>query len=352
MTTISSVHWLICDSPALKGGENEANTLMVSLNCNFPAHARGVPGGDSHESVEPNIKTADYVAVDDLSMATCDRSTVLIFTRGQLQTPMASSINEISYGNPIWKSNSVAAMSEARSRIEVAKNTDWNGQPPALYYYDLNALEALPEELAELPSLEQLHFYTDEHGKRKLRGEHHLADCSALRSLHDIQVLELWETNISDLSPLAHLTGLAELCICGTRITELCALSGLHRLRTLNVSITAIDDLGPLSALGNLEELYASRTSVSDLTPLSKLSKLTTLFVNHTNITDVSALSGLSGLTTLNINNTAVEDLTSLLDLRNLSDLDLSNCPIVDLSPISKLPNLSTIDITGVPSQN
>lgn len=75
---------------------------------------------------------------------------------------MASTIkNEIGYGNPIWRTNSAEAMSEARSRIEAAKNTDWNGQPPALYFYDLNALEALPQELAEIPWLERVHILVD-----------------------------------------------------------------------------------------------------------------------------------------------------------------------------------------------
>lgn len=205
----------------------------------------------------------------------------------------------IRFGDPIWKTDAAAALDQATARVRDGMTRRWGDTPPTLWLHDLNALTRLPDQVSEFTTLERVLVYTDERGRRKLRGGHRLADVDALAGLPAVQVLELFETRIADLAFVRDLHQLRELWVPGSRITSVAPLAGLTRLQVLNISNTQVRDLGPLADLRALRELYASRTAVHDLTPLAGLTRLRTLAIHHTPVHDLSPVQGLPDLTDL-----------------------------------------------------
>jgi hypothetical protein len=99
----------------------------------------------------------------------------------------------------------------------------------------------------------------------------------AVRTLHNLLHLTLWNTRISDISSLA----------------------GLVNLRYLDLEETRVADLSPLEKLINLQRVFLRNTPVRDITALKGLTDLETLFLSRTQVTDISPLQGLRKLRSL-----------------------------------------------------
>jgi len=252
----------------------------------------------------------------------------------------------VPYGNPLWTTDATAAHEEAERRIRRLADAAQSATPLRLHLHDLHALVRLPASLADVAGLEEVLIYTDERGRRKLRGGHALRDCGALLGLKQLRVVELWETRVADLSPLQTAKALRELTVCGAPVADIRPLAGLTSLELLNLSNTQVADLDALRGLGRLLELYLSRTRVSDLTPIAGTTSLETLFVNRTQVTQLDALVGLTGLVTLNLHHTRVSDLSPLAAMEMLEDLDLSGTDVSSLAAIEHL-SIERVDTSG-----
>jgi tetratricopeptide (TPR) repeat protein len=97
------------------------------------------------------------------------------------------------------------------------------------------------------------------------------ADLSVLRSLQDIEVLNLGDTSVTDddLKQLGDLSKLNDLNLAGTRVTDLgmAALADLKSLKSLALNETAVTDRGLMKLVGlrNLDEPFLEGTQVTEL---------------------------------------------------------------------------------------
>ncbi len=124
-------------------------------------------------------------------------------------------------------------------------------------------LKYLPSELAECVRVKAL----------RLNNNKELFDLSLLKDLHNLQELEVSNTQVADLSPLKSLIKLKELFFSNTRVTDLSPLKNLINLEILFFYKTQVADLSPLKNLINLRILNFSDTQVADLSPILSLIK-------------------------------------------------------------------------------
>ena len=242
------------------------------------------------------------------------------------------------------------AYSEVQRRIQAARLTGQHW----LDLGDIEGLERIPNEIAELTALRELglgrraYNLDKKQWERKVRRwlvDRPLADLTPLAGLSALQTLDLDDAKVSDLTPLAGLSALQTLHVSSMAVSDLTPLAGLSALQTLHVSSTAVSDLTPLAGLSALQTLDLRGTAVSDLTPLAGLSALQTLYVSSTAVSDLTPLAGLSTLQSLYVSYTAVSDLTPLAGLSALQTLDLNDTAVSDLTPLAELSALQSLQV-------
>jgi internalin A len=141
--------------------------------------------------------------------------------------------------------DAAAAYEEARRRIAA-----WSpGEPLDLSW--IFALDRLPDEIAELHELRDLHISLT-----------HVADLAPLRGLANLRSLACSFPPVADLGPLQGLANLQRLNCMGTRVADLAPLEGLANLQRLNCSGTRVDDLAPLAGLTGLRRLDFSNCGI------------------------------------------------------------------------------------------
>ena len=89
----------------------------------------------------------------------------------------------------------------------------------------------------------------------------------------NLQVLDVYSTQVHDLSPLKDSVNLQELYVFSTQVRDLTPLKDLANLKQLHVSSTEVSDLSPLKDLVNLQELYVYSTQVTDFSVLDHLTE-------------------------------------------------------------------------------
>ena len=243
------------------------------------------------------------------------------------------------------------AHSEALRRIQAAKASGQHW----LDLGDIEGLEQIPAEIAELAALRELGLgaqgYYQGEAKWDWKGDRWfdrpLADLSPLAGLSALQSLIVSDTKVSDLTPLASLSALQTLHVSNTSVSDLTPLAGLSALQSLNVRNTSVSDLTPLVGLSALQSLDMSHTPVSDLLPLSNLGVLRSLTIMNGQVSDLGPLASLTTLQCLNVSNCPVRDLTSVTNMNALEVLGVSHTQVSDLTPVANLKSLQLLDVSG-----
>ena len=88
------------------------------------------------------------------------------------------------------------------------------------------------------------------------------AKLAAIKVLHGIS----WKGELP--GSIKTMTELEILNLAGTPVSDLSPLGGLRSLKTLSLSGTPVRDLSPLRGLKALKKLYLDYTQVRDLSPL------------------------------------------------------------------------------------
>lgn len=210
-------------------------------------------------------------------------------------------------------------------------------------------LSDLPDALAELGALRDLrigdcpirHFPL---AITRLPGLKRLSLRGQLRSLPE---------ELAQLQSLEHLnlSGSLNGGLAGSQAATLApipaVLGALAALRSLDLGQCGVDDrLEPLARLSALRSLDISWGQVSDLSGLAQLVHLEELSLESCyRITDLEPLTALPALRRLNINSAvAIEDLSALSRLQRLEELEMEGCTsLTSLRPVLEHGTLHTL---------
>jgi internalin A len=141
-----------------------------------------------------------------------------------------------------------------------------------------------------------------------------IKNIKSIGNIKNLQHLEFHNLYLSDnsISPLSNLTDLKYLSIYGSsydlRANNIQPLKTLVNLETLNLSELSIKDLSPLTGLKNLQILGFYRARVNNISPLANLTNLRSLSLEYTQVTDIQPIANLTNLKTLYISGTKVSD--------------------------------------------
>ena len=237
------------------------------------------------------------------------------------------------------------AYAKALRRIREAEETG----ALSLNLSALFALNRLPQELADLTSLQELNIAHC----GQLRGD--LTPLAGLTSLQTLDLSGCWQLS-GDLTPLAGLTSLQTLDLsrCWQLRGDLTPLAGLTSLQSLDFygCKQLSGDLSPLASLDSLQSLdlaWCGQLS-GDLSPLARLTSLQSLALALCGQLsgDLSPLARLASLQSLNLSRykQLSGDLSPLAGLTSLQSLDLSWCrQLSDLSPLADLISLQLLNL-------
>ena len=206
-------------------------------------------------------------------------------------------------------------------------------------------LAAVIRETLELPAGAAITADAMRKLTRLYAGGRGIVNLTGLEHAVNLEVLNLWNTDVSDVSALASLTNLEWLELDSTDVSDVSALANLTNLEWLELYETDVSDVSALASLTNLETLYLYDTDVSDVSALARLTNLETLNLWNTDISDVSALARLTNLETLNLSDTDVSDVSALASLTNLETLNLSGTDVSDVSTLANLTNLEWLEL-------
>ena len=224
--------------------------------------------------------------------------------------------------------------------------TDIDGRVTAVALGANTLAGPLPDELGNLPSLQNLSLYTNQ-----LTG----TIPAELGNLTSLTTLSLYTNQLSGPIPgLNRLTNLEFLDLHGNQLSgNIPSVSGLTNLTDMRLHENLLSGPIPdLSSLTSLTHLYLNKNELSGTIPdLSDLTSLTTLslFGNQLSGT-IPNLSRLTSLQELHLHSNQLSGRipTSLSNLTNLTRLDLSSNnfdgPIPALSRLTRLVYLSLKD--------
>lgn len=180
-----------------------------------------------------------------------------------------------------------------------------------------NKLKALPPEVGNLTSLEQLYLFGNE-----IAGSIP-PEVGKLINLRDLAI------------------GLNKLT--GSLPQE---MRNMASLKNLGLSHNSISDISALSGMSGLRWLYLESNDISGRLPegMGRLTNLESLYIDYNNITDISEVSGMTNLRELSLYFNRVMDISALLGLTNLQSVTLWGNP---LSP-SSVNSIAVLEETGV----
>ncbi|MEM6933340.1 MAG: leucine-rich repeat domain-containing protein, partial [Pseudomonadota bacterium] len=202
-------------------------------------------------------------------------------------------VDGITYGEEIWRSDPDAAFAEADRRVAMVRE---DPDRKRLVLSDLYALTRLPPDLATCSGLEAV-LIGDATGPDDEDYSH-----------PDTRMLDDW-------SPLLDLTGLKELGVSWSNFSQWDWLAGQSALQNLNCAGTRITSLEGLAGLPALKHLSCAFTQIASLEGLAGLPALQHLDCAHTQIDSLEGLADLPALQELRIDETELSDLTPVLEL-------------------------------------
>lgn len=185
----------------------------------------------------------------------------------------------------------------------------------------------LLQQLIKFKYLESLHIELKEK-----------SDLTLLQGLPKLTSLAIYTKNAIeniDIAPIGKLSNLRALHLYGT--SDLTILKSLTNLEDLNLHYNEISDLTPIKDLTKLTSLRLAGNKISDITPLNKLTKLKTLILADNQIQDISTLEGLTDLYYLSLENNRITDITPLSKLTDLRYLFIKGNQITDTTPLENL---------------
>jgi len=159
-----------------------------------------------------------------------------------------------------------------------------------------------------------------------------------LKTINQLEKLEVRVVNTCDFSILAEMISLVELNVSYSRFYDITPLTKLIHLQRLVLSGDSIDDLSALSGLTELTELQIDGNRFSDTTPLKPLKKLISLSLYGAKLSDIGPLTSLTGLQTLDLSRISIG-----LDNRSSSD-PISNL----LAPLEQMVSLKSLKLNKV----
>lgn len=220
----------------------------------------------------------------------------------------------------------------------IASYKQWDTASKQLSFSDIEALDRLPPEVAEL-NLAGLYL-----GRTHNQPGTQVEDISILRNMPSLRVLNLAHTRVLDLTPVERLAGLETLDISGLSISSIDTLSGLQNIKSLRIDDTQVRDLSPLRGMANLSSLFIANTPVSDLSLLQNKTKLETLHLRNTRVRDLSPLADLN-LGSVVISGTNVVDLAPLINMESLQLLSAGSLSRLDEDSLRKMTQVVKISI-------
>jgi internalin A len=164
---------------------------------------------------------------------------------------------------------------------------------------------------------------------------------SILKTLPDLDSVNLLKNNIYDLSGLSELTNLIFLDLGFNNISDISELSKLRNLTGLYLDTNEINDISSLGAILDLTSLQISNNNLSDISILGELKKLSYLKLDKNKIKDISALAELSEMRNLILSDNEIESVSAIKGLSNLFTLKLSDNPISDITPLLENTGIS-----------
>ena len=250
----------------------------------------------------------------------------------------------------------------ARENLDLAPFAELT-QLKSLYILGPKRVDLTP--LKELKSLEELKVHSEgeitnvqviaglAHLKnlslnRNRRAEPPLAplNLTFLKTLTNLEQLDLDENVINDIAPLTHLSSLRRLAIGSNQISDIQPLEKLRNLESLVLAgNNEISDIRPLQSMTKLKTLYLTRNKVRDLKPLAGLTALEELILDNNEIEDVVPLQGLVNMKKLVLSSNRLRDISPLRNLRNLRELMLSYNQITDTSVLTGMEHLIIFNV-------
>lgn len=245
------------------------------------------------------------------------------------------------YGNRI---NDLTPISNLKSLKELNMGKNYN----VLYSSNRNGLDISP--LKSLVNLEVL----------DLR-ENMITDISALSSLAVLKKLDLTNNRISDISSLRNCVSLIELDISSNRyvndegvectIDTLEPLYRLPYLRSIIANDCGIKNIRNISSLAALTYLEIGHNYIDDISPICFMLILGHVDVNHNIITDISCLNGDMSIRELNVSYNLISDFNVILNMHSLENIVWAGNPINDYTPINDFENKEDNEVENEPLQ-
>ena len=177
-------------------------------------------------------------------------------------------------------------------------------------------------------------------------------DISSFRTLENLQTLRLSDCpNLSDISVVGKLKNLKEISLSGCHLQDISDLGNLENLKYFKISdCSELNDISAISTLKNLESLEIDRCpSLTDISAIGELENVTKLVLSDfTSLIKIPNLCGLKSLKTLEIwDFPGISNISGIGMAKNLSELSLNSCDkLNDISAISTLESLKNLAIT------
>jgi len=176
-----------------------------------------------------------------------------------------------------------------------------------------------------------------------------LNDFSFLKSLTNLEYLDLSETGVYDLFPILRLKKLSYLCLASTPLKSILGLTNLTNLHQLDFSSTSVANISEVSQLVGLSDLRFPFTLVEDISAISNLKSLNNLIFTKTKVSDISPLSTLKNLWLVDFSGSPIKNFSTIVNLKSLQFLGFDNCGVVKLIDLAGLDNLKTFSCKGNP---
>lgn len=144
-----------------------------------------------------------------------------------------------------------------------------------------------------------------------------------------------------DLRIIANMKNLITLYITNSQLSDITHLRSLDNLQVLDLSTTMVENISPLSNMIKLVSLCLENTYVRDITCLRNLTKLVILDLSDTLVEDISVAVHMVSLYKLSLNDTPIISIAPLCDLPMLRKLRIKNTNIIDLPLLRTIPLLS-----------
>ncbi len=168
-----------------------------------------------------------------------------------------------------------------------------------------------------------------------------------LKSLRNLQYLDLSGTDIKDTAPIGDIISLESLVIRGTdELYEVRGLERLTSLKHLDLTFNVINSIEDISVNEHIQSLNLKAGKIDKISGLDKFSDLVELKLASNSIVKIQGLDNLKQLRRLNISSAWIEQIEGLEHLTNLEILDLSNQYLKEIKGLGSLAKLRQLNLS------